>query len=54
LQDFGTHHAETLQFLHTKINNNRMEKCDFIQFLTGDLLSAFGHSGPLSSEIRAL
>ena len=24
LQDFGTQHAETLQFLHTKINNIRM------------------------------
>jgi len=24
LQDFSTQHAETLQFLYTKINNNRM------------------------------
>jgi hypothetical protein len=24
LQGFGAHHAETSQFLHTKINNNRM------------------------------
>jgi hypothetical protein len=36
LQDFGTHPAETLQSLHTKINKNRQNKCGFIQFLTGD------------------
>jgi hypothetical protein len=36
LQDFRAHHAETLQSLHTKINNNRTQKRDFIQFLTGD------------------
>ena len=34
LQDFSTHHAKTLQSLHTKINTNR----SFIQFLTEDYL----------------
>jgi hypothetical protein len=40
LQDFRAHHAETLQSLHTKINNNRTQKRDFIQFLTGDFEAA--------------
>jgi len=30
LQDFGTQHAETLQFLQIKINKNRWEKRGFI------------------------
>jgi len=36
LQDFSALHAETLQSLNTKINTNRMQKCEFVQFLTED------------------
>jgi len=36
LQDFSTYDAETLQFPDTKINKNRQQKRDFMQFLTGD------------------
>jgi len=36
LQDFGAPHTETLQSLYAKINNNRTQKHEFIQFLTED------------------
>jgi hypothetical protein len=36
LQDFSTHYAETLQSLETKINKNRQQNRNFVQFLTGD------------------
>jgi hypothetical protein len=32
LQDFSAQHAETLQFLHTKINSNRKQNTTFINF----------------------
>jgi hypothetical protein len=40
LQDFSTHYAETLQSLETKINKNRQQNRNFVQFLTGDCKSS--------------
>jgi cyclopropane fatty-acyl-phospholipid synthase-like methyltransferase len=57
LQDFSTHYAETLQSLETKINKNRQQNRNFVQFLTGDYFSLDFDQAPhglLPSSVRFL